>query len=126
MQSIKEIDDQIIASYQRNIDLQAFEPIGRYLCNRRQRITRDEADINELLKIIRARPVEWQTRIVSWSIPAQGFEAITGGLLNPITAAATALRMPMSSPVARSSTSGASGSNTMGTTPGCCGLLGSS
>lgn len=81
MQSIKEIYDQIIASYQRNIDLQAFEPIGRYLCNRRQRITRDEADINELLKIIRARPVEWQTRIASWSIPAQGFEAIAGGLL---------------------------------------------
>ena len=79
-ESVIEAFDELLSWKKAQVDGSRAETVREALVTRRQRIAEQQTDLDERLAAFASRMGEGRARVESWSLDADGFKAIAGGL----------------------------------------------
>jgi CHAD domain-containing protein len=96
--ALLETYDHLMETCAERVDRRAFAPVRRKLTLRRREVTDGGDRIEEQLAQALSRLQEGGTRIASWSLAANGFDALAGGLKKTYRRARKAMRKAREEP----------------------------
>ncbi|MDX1710754.1 MAG: CHAD domain-containing protein [Rhodovibrionaceae bacterium] len=114
-EALLETYDALVEAYEDQIDRPAFASVRRRLTLRQKEIA-DAHDLDRELADFRAEMTQAAKRARDWRIEAEGFAGLAGGLGKTYARARKRWLPPRANAPRRPSTSGGSGSNTIGIT----------
>ena len=72
--------DELVEHYEDQIDPGAYDSVREELRRRQDAAVDEDAELDKLLEAFRAKMVEGRDRVSTWSLDADGFPAIAGGI----------------------------------------------